>query len=214
MKLRTDEQFLDYLDREFVWRLREISMMKAVVRSKSNGYSDTLMRAGIPLLYAHWEGFVKAGVEAVLCFVSLSGKTYGELAPCFAVHGLKATIDELTEPKKVRVRIKALEFLMGSGGSKVAFDWKNQVSALGNLNFERFSDIAAAVGVDVSRYDTRKQFVDTSLVQRRNAIAHGARIDLNVNGFISDADEVLVLLQWFKGDLEDCISHKSYLAVG
>ena len=82
MKFRTDSELQEYLDKEFAWRLQEIDLLKTAVRRASNGYCHTLMRASIPLVYAHWEGFVKAGAEAMLCFVSLSGKTYRELAPC------------------------------------------------------------------------------------------------------------------------------------
>ena len=211
MKLRTVDDILDRLDREIGWRRKEIDRMKTVVRRESNGFSNTLIRAGIPLIYAHWEGFVKAGVEAVLCFVSLRDKTYEELAPCFAVHGVKGKIDELTKPKKVQIRIEAMKFLMSEMKSKADFSWRGQIDTGSNLTFDRFSDIAAAIGINVSRYETRKNFVDKSLVKRRNLIAHGAKVDLDINGFMDVADQVQDLLQRFKTDLEDCISNKSYL---
>ena len=211
MKLRTEKNILDRLDWEIGWRRKEIDGMKTVVRRESNGFSNTLIRAGIPLIYAHWEGFVKAGVEAVLCFVSLRDKTYEELAPCFAVLGVKQKIDELTEPKKVRIRIEAMQFLMSEMERKANFKYKGQIDTGSNLTFDRFSDIAAAIGINVSRYEARQNFVDQSLVKRRNLIAHGAKVDLDIDGFIDVADQVQDLLHWFKTDLENCISNQSYL---
>ena len=212
MKFRTDLELQEYLDKEFAWRLQEIDLLKTTVRRASNGYCRMLVRAGIPLVYAHWEGFVKAGAEAMLCFVSLSGKTYRELVPCFAVHGLVNEIDSLTRSKKEHLRVAALEFVMSKMDEAAHFRWRGRASAGGNLNYERFCGIAAQVGIDVSRYETRSKFVDKSLLQRRNEIAHGDWVDLTVDGFADVADGVLLLLRWFKTDLEDSIARKSYLA--
>ena len=212
MKFRTDSELQTYLDEEFAWRLQEIDLLKTTVRRASNGYCRTLMRAGLPLVYAHWEGFVKAGAEAMLCFVALSGKTYRELAPCFAVHGLVTEIDILTRSKKEHLRVAALEFVMSKMKEQAHFHWRGRASAGGNLNYERFCGIAAEVGIDVSRYQTRVKFVDKSLLQRRNEIAHGQWADLTVAGFADVADGVLLLLRWFKTDLENSIARKSYLA--
>ena len=212
MKFRTDSELQEYLDEEFAWRLQEIALLKMAVRRASNGYRHTLMRASIPLVYAHWEGFIKAGAEAMLCFVALSGKTYRELAPCFAVHGLVTEIDNLTSSKKEHLRVAALEFVMSKMKEQAHFRWRGRASAGGNLNYERFCGIAAAVGIDVSRYRTRSNFVDESLLRRRNEIAHGQWVDLTLAGFVDVVDGVLLLLRWFKTDLENSIARKSYLA--
>ena len=208
MKIRTESQLMDHLDWEFSWRLKEIDFLKKAVQRTSN---SALRRAGIPLVYAHWEGFVKAAAEGMLCFVSLQRKQYRELALCFAVHGLAGDIDVLTESKKHHRRVTALNFLMNKMDERAGFGWKGRIATRGNLNFERFCGIAAAVGIDASRYDTRRNFVDQSLLRRRNEIAHGARLDLTVEGFRYVADEVLVLLRWFKTDLENSIARNSYL---
>ena len=165
-----------------------------------------------PLVYAHWEGFVKAGAEAMLCFVSLRGKTYRELLPCFAMHGLVTEIDHLTRSKKEHLRVAALEFVMSKMDNQAHFRWKGRASAGGNLNYERFCGIAAAVGIDISCYETRAKFVDTSLLKCRNEIAHGSWVNLDINGFADVADGVLLLLRQFKTDLENSITRKSYLA--
>lgn len=212
MKLRTDVEIQEYLDNEFAWRLREIDLLKTVVRRATSGNRRTLIRASIPLFYAHWEGFVKAGAEALLCFVSLSGKTYRELAPCFAVHGLTSEISGLVESKKEHLRVTAMEFVMSKMDERASFGWRGRVSSGGNLNYERFQSIAAAVGIDITRYETRRNFVNESLVKRRNEIAHGALGDLTLKGFTDVANEVLVLLRWFKTDLENSIALKAYLA--
>ena len=212
MRLRNEIEAQEYLDHEFSWRLREIKLLKTSVQVASREYCEMLVRAGIQLIYAHWEGFVKAGAEALLCYVSYSGKTYRQLLPCFAVHGFKKDIDTLGSSKKELIRIKVIKSLMENLDEVASFHYKGKISAYGNLSYERFCDITAAIGIDNSRYSTRGNFVDSSLLGRRNSVAHGGRIDLDVDGFTNTLDEVLQLLRWFKTDLENSISKKSFLA--
>ena len=212
MKIRSDIEAQEFLDHEFSWRLREIDLLKTQVQVASLEYCEMMMRAGIQLAYAHWEGFVKAGAEALLCYVSLSGKTYRELLPCFAVHGFSSDIDQLIESKKDVIRTRTIEFLLHNMDEIVSFHYKGRISTYGNLSFETFRNITAAIGIDASRYSTRGNFVDESLLSRRNKIAHGGRIDLDADGFTDVLDGVLILLRWFKSDLEKSITNKLFLA--
>lgn len=187
-------------------------MIKTAIRSESDAFCNTLMRAGIPLIYAHWEGFVRAGIKAVFCYVSQIGKTYWELAPCYVVTGLQYEIKHLTKKdESVITRINAMDVIMDKMGVVANFDKKSPIIGQGNLNFKRFGYVLTSLGIDKSHYETRKQFVDKSLVGRRNQIAHGGQMDLTVDGFIDVADGVLKLLRSFKTDLEQYVSHESYL---
>ena len=212
MSLRTDADLQNYLDDEFAWRLQEIAWLKTAVRESEGNRQRMLMRAGLPLLYAHWEGFVKAGAEGMLRFVSSGRRRYRELAPCFATHGLADKLDLLANSKKEHVRVAALEFLISKMNDRATFSWRGRANAGGNLNYERFRSIAAAVGVDTSRYETREHFVDVRLLKRRNEIAHGSWMEIDESGFTDVADGVLLLLRWFKTDLENSVAQKSYLA--
>ena len=117
----------------------------------------------------------------------------------------------LTEPKKEQVRVTVLEFLLNEIDRKARLPRNKKFNTGGNLNFERFVGIATAVGVDVSRYNTRAIFVDRSLLGQRNNIAHGAWLELTAGGFMDVADGVLRLLRSFKTDLEESIIHKLYV---
>lgn len=211
MKLRTESEILSHLDNDFAWRIKEIDVLKKAVRTASGDYERTLIRAGIPLVYAHWEGFIKSAAEGMVCFVSYRNSTYRELAHCFALHGLDAKIRLLTESKKEQVRVTVLEFLLNEIDRKARLPRNKKFNTGGNLSFERFVGIATAVGVDVSRYNTRAIFVDRSLLGQRNNIAHGAWLELTAGGFMDVADGVLSLLRSFKTDLEESIIHNLYV---
>lgn len=69
MKIRTLGQLQDALDSEMSWRLKEIADLKSNVKSTSGLARSTLIRAGTALLYAHWEGFIKAASSAYVLFL-------------------------------------------------------------------------------------------------------------------------------------------------
>ena len=73
MSVRTLEQLYDFLSGELAWRTKELVTLKALVEqtSPSRERRRVLLRAGVALLYAHWEGFVKRAGSAYLEFVDL-----------------------------------------------------------------------------------------------------------------------------------------------
>lgn len=62
MKIRTLEDLNDRLTADLVWRKIEIADLKALIenRSFSDSKHNTLLRGGVTLLYAHWEGYIKS----------------------------------------------------------------------------------------------------------------------------------------------------------
>ncbi len=66
MKLNTAEQLSDRLSHDLAWRKKELSEVKSLVetRSFSDSKHKALVRSGICLLYAHWEGFVKLAANS------------------------------------------------------------------------------------------------------------------------------------------------------
>jgi hypothetical protein len=58
-KLRTISDIQNHLNDEFGWRIQEIDNLKKVIPRVDSIQTRSLLRAGVPILYAHWEGFVK-----------------------------------------------------------------------------------------------------------------------------------------------------------
>ena len=55
MKIRTEDELQDVIDSEIAWRKKELSAVKANINTARNFAKNTALRAGITLLYAHWE---------------------------------------------------------------------------------------------------------------------------------------------------------------
>lgn len=61
MSIRTTDEFLAKVDAQLIWRRKELTDLRVLVQGSSGNAipQSMLIRAGIALLYAHWEGFVK-----------------------------------------------------------------------------------------------------------------------------------------------------------
>src|ERR1700741_2943080 len=94
--VKTLSQFQEILDSSFGWRIVEISDLKTSISSASGKRQTVLIRAGIPLLYAHWEGFVKNASDAYLEFVCSRELTFRELKACFIAQGMQKYISQLS----------------------------------------------------------------------------------------------------------------------
>ena len=207
--VKTLLQLQDAMDRELGWRIKEIATFR-VESAKGGKESKAFTRAGVALLYAHWEGFVKRSAELYLEHVSSLGLRYGDLRTCFVVFGLKGKLNTLVTSKKSSPNIEALDFIRDSLGQVAVLKLSGAVNTESNLSSTVFENIASSVGVSTSHYRTKFNLIDSSLVERRNKIAHGEFLDLRSGDFEPLVDEVLNLLRWFKNDLLNAAATESY----
>ncbi len=208
-KIRTLNQLQEVLDAEMSWRLKEISDFKLATKSSSES-SRTFLRAGVALVYAHWEGFIKAASEHYLNFVDNQGHRYRDLKTCFAVLGLKGKLALLSDSRKAKPNIEALDFVLAEMDRPAKMSLSNAVDTESNLTSKVFANIAASIDISVSSYETKFKLLDESLVKRRNKVAHGEYLDLNAADFRALADEILSMMRAYKTDIQNAASLKGY----
>jgi len=209
-KIRTINQLQNALDSEFSWRLKEIANLKIVVRTSENLNKKTAVRAAIPLLYGHWEGFVKNASTNYLEFVNGQSLTYRELKSCFVVFGVKRKINDLVSSKNSNVSISTLEFLRDELDERAKLKIESAIRTEFNLSSKVFANIANSIGINTQAYESRYHLIDESLLNRRNHIAHGEYLDVDSEGFRELADEILFLLRSYKTDIENAVSLEEY----
>jgi len=208
-KIRNLTQLQEALDAEMSWRIKEISDFKLVAKTQTVS-SRTFIRAGVALIYAHWEGFIKAASEDYLNFVDNQGHIYRDLKTCFAVFGLKGRLAQLSDSRKAKPNIEALDFLLAEMDKPAKINMSSAIDTESNLTSKVFANIATSLDISISPYETRFNLIDESLVNRRNRVAHGEYIDLPLGDFIVLADEVLQMMRSYKTDIENAASLQSY----
>lgn len=208
-KIRTLTQLQEALDSEMSWRIKEISDFKLNSKIQSAS-SRTFIRAGIALVYAHWEGFIKAASEDYLNFVDQQGHIYRDLKACFVLFGLKGKLAFLHSSRQAKPNIDALNFVVAEMDKPAKMTMSSAIDTESNLTSKVFSNIAASLDISTLPYETKFKLIDESLVNRRNKVAHGEFLDLSAADFIILADEVLHMMRSYKTDIENAASLKSY----
>lgn len=209
---RTADQLQEKLDEDFAWRLQEIAAIRKSIRNASGRNQLALLRAAVPLLYAHWEGFIKTAAFRYAGYISSLGIKFREAKVSLA--GLKAlTYVKQLHPitKRIFVASELLAALHEVESEPVEINLEPYIANVGNLNYDIFEQIAGFLCIDATRYAVKKQLIDKSLLSQRNDIAHGDYLLIDPDGFKSLSDEIIVLMRQFKTDIENGAALKSYL---
>ncbi|NDW53616.1 MAE_28990/MAE_18760 family HEPN-like nuclease [Aliiroseovarius sp. PrR006] len=209
-KIRTLSDLQDRLDKELAWRLKEVAVLKTAVQKASGQAQVAQVRAGVTILYAHWEGFVKQASTQYLEYICRSGTKYSELQDAFVFLGLRKQISRIAVSSKTKAGIEAIEFMRKGLGETASFDYQSAIDTASNLSSTVFEDIATSVAIDPKPYTPYSKLIDESLLNRRNKIAHGEFLDLDAKSWKELSDEVLILLRMFKTDIENCATMRSF----
>lgn len=210
MKIRTVDDLLNYLDDEMAWRRKEIIELRKLATTAKDKKADVHVRAGIALLYAHWEGFVKNSANSYIAYLSFRKEKTRDLKDCFVALSVRLKLSEMGGSGKSSVAVPVVTHLLTTLDQPISLP-KAGISAESNLNSEVFTNIAGWLGVDTTQYSTRFSLVDESLLAARNKIAHGEHLLISPSRFDTLAEQILEIMGWFKTDIENSVAQKSFL---
>lgn len=210
-QLRTVDLLLEHLDEDMAWRIKEVHQFKSAVERAKGKNVDAHIRAGIAMLYAHWEGFVKGAANAYVNYVSHRANQNSELKPCFVALGMKTKLALANASSKSEVVIDAVTYLLDELNRPIRLPRSEAISAESNLSSLVFLNITGWIGIDPTPYSTRFTLIDTTLLENRNRIAHGEYLSVNAERFHELTDEILEMLRWFKTDIENAVVQNSFL---
>lgn len=212
MKLKTAEQLSDRLSRDLAWRKKELSEVKSLIETKS--FSDSkhkaLVRSGICLLYAHWEGFIKLAANSYLEYVRVQKLRYKELTSNFLALAMKEKLKEVKKTNKPSLYIPVCDFFLDELNQRCLLP-KEAISTASNLSSEIFQEITRTLGINFSTYSTKSVLIDTKLLKTRNEIAHGEYSIFDREEYVELHTEVIILLDLFRTDIENAAINKDYI---
>ncbi|WP_449419704.1 MAE_28990/MAE_18760 family HEPN-like nuclease [Phormidium nigroviride] len=212
MSIRTAEQLSDKLSTDLAWRKKELSEIKSLVETKS--FSDqrhkALLRSGICILYAHWEGFVKLAGNSYLEYVRFKRLTYKELSSNFLALAMKEKLKEAKETNKPSLYIPVCDFFLSELDKRCLLP-KDAISTASNLSSEILKEITDILGIDFSVYSTKSVLIDTKLLKTRNEIAHGDYAVFDKDEYIELHIEVIGMLDIFRNQIENAAIEKKFM---
>lgn len=208
-KIRTLEQLQLVLDDELAWRKKELAVIKSLVTARaSTEIINCHIRSGIALIYAHWEGFIKAAGDAYLIYIASQRLTYSDLTNNFVAIAAKRLLSEAGLSNKVIVYAKVTEFFISGLTDRCNFP--TEVETKSNLSSEVLREIAYILGLDYSEYETKAKLIDETLLKSRNEIAHGKYLLIDIEQFIDLHRTMIDLLDLFSNQISNAASTEAY----
>jgi hypothetical protein len=199
MKIRSLEDLEQRLSTDLIWRKRELADLKSLIetRSFSPSKQNAVLRSGIALLYAHWEGYIKTAATSYLEFVSRQQLTYEELSINFVAIAMKTELDKAQVSNKATIHTEVTGI----------------VSTNSNLSSTILQEIVCLLGLDNSFYQSKDKIIDEKLLSRRNQIAHGEYLDslsLDQGEYQELQKEILAMMEDFRNQVENNASQKLF----
>lgn len=212
--------FFDIIQEERAWRRRELTNFKSLIHHARNSHQQSLLRAGILLLYAHWEGYIKKVSETFFYYLNFKGHKYCELKSNFLAVGIADKFNGNFPQNKFSAYASSVQFIVNDAKNlKFKIDVASRVDTKSNLSSEVLIELLEMLGVETQHFNNNKFHIDGRLLKYRNAIAHGERTDNNptlsidVSQFNDLYQRINDLIDYFETIVGDHIEYEYYKVV-
>jgi hypothetical protein len=206
----TREDFAAILADAVDRRREEISLIQHVVANEAGTILEqTASIMALPVLYAHWEGFVKEVVGEYIEFVEKQDLAPAQAHPTIFSFAMRKRLNGLIESGSVDKMTEFATWIVSSAAQPVRFEDKI-IATGGNLSYNKLKDLCDRLKIDIVRLHEDEKKID-ALVNRRNNIAHTGRpMKLHRSNVAEDAALVLRLIETFEAILKECVESEWY----
>ncbi|WP_412023297.1 MAE_28990/MAE_18760 family HEPN-like nuclease [Burkholderia cepacia] len=219
MSARTVEEFQAKIARELAWRKREITSLRLSAR-RSDSERNYLFRAGLVLLCAHWEGFLRKSIEIYFDHVFSQGLKIRELTPNFVAAAFFADVQRAGKADypgshETHGRL-ATRILMGLDEICTRSTWDAKTE--GNPGTEVLARLLSSAGInpqlglDAATWSTTKIFIDEQVVRDRHLVAHGEGFRITRSEFLERSKRILDLLDRISNEFINAAEIRAYKA--
>jgi len=209
MRIRTRSELTDRLDEDLALRKVELSAVKGEVDTAREERRSALIRAGVALLYAHWEGFVKQAATLYLNYVSMQGLRYDELAANFLGVAIKRALDEAADTKKAKTYTRVAHVFGSSLHQRAKLPY-DVVDTQSNLSVDVFTNILCLLGLQRDPYAPQEKPLIGRLLHLRNNIAHGRWMKVDEEEYQQLHQGIMNLLNLFRNDIDNATLTAAY----
>jgi hypothetical protein len=210
-QLRTADEFSAAITSDLTWRIREISDLRAAIRRIDASLRPSVLRAGVPLIYAHWEGHVIVVARAYVDFLAIRRPEYSTIRPSFRLNEFFNDFKTLGQTRlNYRQQIDLISKIVDSGSTQMRRIDGEVVSSLSNLNSGVLKDICEYLSVDTGNFKDDYDFIDKILLHRRNNIAHGQFMNIDEAALLEMSDRVIKLMRSFNNLVENDVVLGAY----
>ncbi|WIF73704.1 MAE_28990/MAE_18760 family HEPN-like nuclease [Proteus vulgaris] len=213
MKIRSLYELDDALDQDLAWRKHEISTIVGQVSSSRKSAKITLMRAAIALMYSHWEGHVKNASEIYLTYLNSISPKYIEMKDNFKHISLRSRFEEGFSIKEYSSQKEIYEYISFGLNCNFNINEKHIVKTNSNLKSDVFRNIMEQLGLKFNDLELKSNFIDQVLLNNRNCIAHGERLNPQdiTSAYDNIKEEIIEMLEVVNRTIKNAASNREYL---
>jgi MAE_28990/MAE_18760-like HEPN len=114
--------------------------------------------------------------------------------------------------KKIGAHIEIVEFFRGRIEQRAVLPYKAVLRTEANLSSTVLFEIIRTIGLNSTGYEPKRHLIDHRLLAKRNHIAHGSTVDVDLDDYLCLHDEVLELMDLFRNDVENAAATRQYLS--
>lgn len=208
--MRTLDELQDDLDSNLAWRRTELQSIRAQLRTAQGTFQTALCRAGVALLYAHWEGYTRHSLSQYLRFVARRKLKYGEMEYNFMALAVEAEVEKMHGASAPMRRTARVSKLMEEGDKRPFIPSRDVIKTESNLNSGVCTDLFVLLGLDYSPFETKNMLIDYKLLRARNEIAHGQYATVGMGEYEELHDEVVDMLSLVRSIILNAAESQRY----
>jgi len=202
------DNLTDKVVADFSWRRKELTLIKNKIPKEKNPLQSALIRATIPLLYAHWEGFVKVNMSYYLEYVSNKYLKNSELKTSFIALSLQNKLGDLNN-SNFSNRTKIIDFIFNNSEKQSNIPKKNIINTKSNLKFDVLQEILFILDLEDNHINSQKELIN-DLVNERNFIAHGEHTLIDYETFENFYNDIIALMEYLRTIIENNAIEERY----
>ena len=192
-------QFVEDIEREWVWRFRDLLCYKQLLYDADEARRDVLCRTCILLIYSHWEGFIKnTGKKFIKIFIN--EKIYNVPNNILVAHFIVINKKILTTQSLYGGAVEVLNKIKDN--ECICYDIEDIINTESNLNYKNLMKILPFIGINKDIFELKANYIN-NFVACRNGIAHGERRKLNINDIFNYIEDFIKMLNTYKEKLLD-----------
>ena len=213
-------KFIASVDSDIAWRKKEISN---IILMHNENNSELIVKASVLFIYSHWEGCVKSLCKLYLGYVSNLSIKISDLTDNYKAIKLKGKIKQMVDSSESLTMTNELSFIksINNYSADIFSDTdKSIINTKSNLNYKIFVSLLKIIGlVEKDCLLTKEVYIDEKLLQNRNKIAHGNKIDsfndefdLDIESIKKTKDLIFSIIDSLASDLKFYAENEYYLS--